>query len=401
MTARNATDWEKAPAMPAGHFVSGRVYTDDAVFADEKARIFGKIWHLACHESEVPNAYDFRAVDYAGIPLIVVRGRDGVVRSFINVCSHRGAKIVNEPSGNAKRVTCFYHLWSYDDRGACIDIPRAEGYARSGLRKEDAGLRAVRTEIHLGLVFITLDDAAAPLADFLDGALTAFDDVLGRGDLEVFHYHSAVLDANWKAWQETNLDIYHEFMHVLLRRTQLTAGSMDERAVTLYRNAHALSAGLKAKYESYAGMQARPQSLTLPGIAPDDFFYVNLFPNASLLARGTVIRVDTVTPIDARRCLVEWRGLAPKGEPDAARLLRMQHHNQYWGPFGRNVPEDAFAVEACEKGFAGGGAAFQIIAREENMSGQDDGMLRAWYAEWARRMERLPGDPVRGKGEGS
>ena len=78
-----------------------------------------------------------------------------------------------------------------------------------------------------------------------------------------------------------------------------------------------------------------------------------------------------------------------------------QDYAQYWGPFGRNVPEDAFAVEACEKGFAGGGAAFQIIAREENMSAQDDGMLRAWYAEWARRMDRLPGDPVRREGKGS
>lgn len=399
MTARTATDWEKSPAMPDGHFVSGRVYTDDAVYADEKAKIFRKIWHLACHESEVPNNFDYRAIDYAGIPLVVVRGRDGVVRTFINVCSHRGAKIVNEPSGNAKRFTCFYHLWSYDDRGACIDIPRPDGYASSGLRKEDAGLRAVRTEIQLGLVFITMDDEAAPLVDFLDGALAPFETVLSQGNLEVFHYNSAILDANWKAWQETNLDIYHEYMHVLLRRTQMTAGKMDERAMTLHRNAHAGSGGLKADYERYAGMKARPKELMLPGIAPDAFFFVNLFPNASLLARGTVLRIDTVTPVDARRCLVEWRGLAPKGEPDADRIMRINHHNQYWGPFGRNVPEDAFAVEACEKGFAGGGAAFQLIAREENMSGQDDGMLRAWYGEWARRMGRAPGDPAQGEGE--
>lgn len=396
MTARSTADWEATPPLPEGHFIDGRVYTDDAIFAEEKTQIFRRIWHLACHESEIPNPFDFRAIDFAGLPILIARGEDGTVRSFINACSHRGAKIVHQPAGNAKRFTCFYHLWTYDTRGACIDIPRPEAYAHAGLTKADAGLRAVRTDIHHGLVFLTLDDDAPPLAEFLGGALAAFDPVLSRGDLEVFHYNSAVLDANWKAWQETNLDVYHEFMHVLLRRTQLTAGRMTDRAVTIYGNAHALSTGLKAKYESYAGMQARSDALTLPGLVADDFFYVNLFPNASLLARGTVIRVDTVTPIDARRCLVEWRGLAPRGDAAAERAQRIQHHNQYWGPFGRNVPEDAFAVEACEKGFAGGGARYQIIARSENNSAQDDGMLRAWYAEWGRRLGRSPGDPVQG-----
>ena len=73
-----------------------------------------------------------------------------------------------------------------------------------------------------------------------------------------------------------------------------------------------------------------------------------------------------------------------KGDTDSDRRLRWKHHNQYWGPFGRNVPEDAFAAEACAEGFKNSASRYQVIAREENGTGQDDEMLRAWYAEWSR-----------------
>jgi methanesulfonate monooxygenase subunit alpha len=392
--ARDAEAWRAPPEMAETHVVSGAVYTDKTIFEDEKRRIFGQCWHLACHESELAAPHDYRTFDYVGTPLISIRGSDGVIRTFMNVCSHRGAKIIHEPSGNAKRLTCFYHLWSYDDRGSCVDIPRPEAYESAGLKKEDCGLFEVRTETFLGLVFVTLDDRALPVADYIGGALDPFAAVLGSGELEVFHYNRSILHANWKAWQETNLDLYHEWMHVLLRRTQISAASMDTRIVKAFPNGHTMGGGLKASYDKYKGMESRDTSMALPGLAPDDFFFVDLWPNAALLARGTAIRIDVVTPIDEKTMLVEWRGLGLKGDSPAARRTRMQHHNQYWGPFGRNVPEDAYAAEACEAGFRHGAARHQVIAREEGGKGQDDGMLRAWYAEWARRMERSPAHPT-------
>lgn len=394
MSARNAEAWRTLPNVPPTHVVSGEVYTDHGIFAAEKERIFGRCWHLACHESELPNTYDFRTFDYVGTPLIAVRGRDGVIRTFINVCSHRGAKIIHEPAGNAERLTCFYHLWSYDDRGACVDMPRPEAYHGVGLTKEDCGLREVRTEVFLGLVFINMDDDAPDLTGYLDGALDSFAPVLGSGELEVFHYNQSILHANWKAWQETNLDLYHEWMHVLLRRTQMKAASMESRVVKALKNGHTAAGGLKASYEMYKGMAKRDTDMALPGLVPDDFFFADIWPNVAILARGTAIRIDVVTPIDEQTMLVEWRGLGRKGDTAEQRRLRMRHHNQYWGPFGRNVPEDAFASEACEAGFRGGAAAYQILAREENGAGQDDGMMRAWYAEWSRRTGRSAAHPT-------
>ena len=102
MPSRNAKDWEAAPALPPTHYTQGDIYRDEATFEEEQARIFEKIWRLACHESEVAQSGDFRTLEFAGKPLVVVRGMDNVVRTFLNICSHRGARIVHEPAVNMK-----------------------------------------------------------------------------------------------------------------------------------------------------------------------------------------------------------------------------------------------------------------------------------------------------------
>ncbi len=393
--ARDGTQWNTPPALPETHYVSGAVYSDPQLYEEEKRLILGKVWHFAAHDSELPERFDFRTFQHADLPLFLIRGSDGRIRCFVNACSHRGAKILNEVSGNAQRITCFYHMWSYDDLGACIDIPRRAGYESVGLDKAACALREVRCETRNGLVFVNLDDGAPPLGAFLGDALEIFDAVFdGSVDYEVFHFHSATIDANWKAWQETIVDLYHEFMHVVLRTTQMTAAPMTARRMRVYPNGHLAIGGLKADYDSYKGYGGRDAHLAFPGLTVDDARFTPLFPDTTIITRGTVMRIDTVTPLGPHMTLVESRGLGIKGEPAADRLARIRHHNDYWGPFGRNVPEDAFAAEACEKTFAPAAVRYQIIARDENGQGQDDLMLRAYYAEWARLMGRSPSNPV-------
>jgi len=394
--ARSDNEWDTPPRVPETHYVDGRVYSDAQIFADEKRLILKKVWHFAAHDSELPDVHDYRTFQHAGLPLFLIRGSDGQVRCFVNACAHRGAKILHETSGNAARLTCFYHLWSYDDRGACIDIPRSEAYETAGLDKADCGLRAVRCESRHGLIFVNLDDAAPTLDAFLGDALEIFDGVLDGAnvDYEVFHFHAATVDANWKAWQETIVDLYHEFMHVVLRTTQMTAAPMSDRDMRVYPNGHLAIGGLKADYDSYQAYGERRDSLAFPGLTVDDARFTPLFPDTTIITRGTVMRIDTVTPLSPHKTLVESRGLGIKGDTPAARRERIQHHNDYWGPFGRNVPEDAFAAEACEKAFGRGAARYQIIARDEAGRGQDDLMLRAYYAEWARLMGRSPANPT-------
>jgi methanesulfonate monooxygenase subunit alpha len=396
MAARRFADRDRPPDLKASDYVGGAVYSDEGVFQTELDQVLGKVWHFACHESEIPNVGDYRTFQHATQPLLVIRGEDGSVRCFFNVCSHRGARLLGDAAGNASRLTCFYHLWSYDTAGRCVDIPREEGYAPTGLDKSALGLREVRAETRSGLVFVSLDDAAPPLGDFLGQSLEIFDGVFGDDtvEYEVFHFHRGTVAANWKAWQETIVDLYHEFMHVVLRTTQMTAAPMTERDMRTYPNGHLAIGGLKADYHNYKAYDARDDSKAFPGLTVEDARFTPLFPDTTIITRGTVMRIDTVTPIDAHRTIVESRGLGIKGEPEADRLMRIRHHNDYWGPFGRNVPEDAFAAEACEKAFGSGAARFQIIARDEGGQGQDDLMLRSYYQAWADMTGRPHHNPV-------
>ncbi len=142
MSSRSQSSWTAAPGVPVEHFVSGLVYTDPGVYQDECAGIFNKTWRFACHESELPEAFDYRIVDHVGQSLVCIRGDDRQIRTFLNVCSHRGAKLLTEPAGNARQITCFYHRWTYDSRGACTGIPRPTGFT-DGVDKESMGLREV------------------------------------------------------------------------------------------------------------------------------------------------------------------------------------------------------------------------------------------------------------------
>lgn len=390
--ARNANQWESAPNLPDDHFVSAETYTDETILNEERERIFHKCWKFACHESELPNSGDYRTLDHAGVPIVIIRGEEGQVRAFINSCSHRGSLIATELRGNAKRLTCFFHLWSYDQNGDCTHITRPEGYQRCGVTTDKMGLRAVRVACRLGMVFINLDDSAENFDDFVGDALQDLDAPMGTVDLEVFHLHRVTMRANWKQWHETNMELYHEWGHVVNRTTSVAVPGYHERKWKIHPNGHGSLDPLRVRYDNYRGWDSR-DSLILPGLAPAEFRVVDLFPNTTVIVRGTVIRIDTTIPVAPGLTILEQRGLGVKGERPEDRRVRQLHHNQFWGPFGRNLSEDVIFVEAVEQANRRGGARHGIIARHENLMSQDDEIMRAYYRVWSRHMGRSASDP--------
>src|SRR5688500_11948288 len=94
-TSRNLEQWMRRPNLPDTHYIDTRVYTEPSIFAEEIDRIFHRLWLPVCHESELPEAYDFRTAGVAGRkPIVMVRGADNRIRTFLNVCPHRGNTIV-------------------------------------------------------------------------------------------------------------------------------------------------------------------------------------------------------------------------------------------------------------------------------------------------------------------
>ena len=137
MSAKNHKQW-KIPAFEQGDYVDSRIYSDQNIFDEEQDKIFKQVWIPVCHESELPEAYDFRTTSIAKEPIIVVRGKDNEVRAFLNVCPHRGMRIERrtagsfsdgQPSGNPKHMTCMFHASQFYLKGNCVDIPSSnKGY---------------------------------------------------------------------------------------------------------------------------------------------------------------------------------------------------------------------------------------------------------------------------------
>lgn len=390
--AKTGREWEAAPRVPADHYVDSAIYTSQEIFEEERQKIFAKSWKFVCHESEMPAPGDYKLTDLCGISVVVIRGSDNVVRAFVNACPHRGAPLVRTPRGNARHLECFYHLWAFDQKGECKNITRPEGYKESGVTLSSCGLRAVRTAEKLGLYFINLDDSATDFLSHVGNVFEHVEECLGTKPLEVFHMHRAIVKANWKQWHETNMELYHEWGHVVNRATSISVEGYHERKWEIYPEAHATMRPFQVKYQNYKGFEAR-EALELPGLTPGEFRFVDTFPNTTIIIRATNVRIDTSTPIAPGLTMIEQRGLGILGEPEADRRERRKHHNQIWGPLGRNFPEDLIFVEAVFQSCKNRASPFGLIARHEDLCAQDDEIMRAYYRTWSEKMGREASDP--------
>ena len=117
-----------------GESLPARVYQDAGFFDAERQKLFAKSWHLICHVNDIRNAGDYHALDILGEKFLALRGADGVVRSFHNVCRHRGSQICKTETGSAHRLVCPYHRWTYElDGSLVLDTRREFGVDKEGL----------------------------------------------------------------------------------------------------------------------------------------------------------------------------------------------------------------------------------------------------------------------------
>src|SRR5437868_13751171 len=148
------------PAVGSSWTLPAEVYLDPVLLEREKQGLFAKTWQIVGRRDQVANVGDYFTAQLVGEPLLVVRGTDGVLRGFYNVCRHRAGPPA-EGCGSRKVFRCGYHGWTYGLDGRLISAPEFEGVA--DFRPQEFGLRPVRTEEWAGLVFVNLDDKAEPL----------------------------------------------------------------------------------------------------------------------------------------------------------------------------------------------------------------------------------------------
>jgi len=156
--------------------------------------------------SELPQPGDYRALEVVGVPILLARGGDGAVRAFVNSCAHRGAQIVTEPAGRAKRFICPYHAWTYDEDGALVGI-LAEGDF-GAIDRVCHGLVRLPAAERAGLIWVTLDPGST--LD-IDSFLCGYDELLAHFGFESWHvaFRRSVAGPNWKIAYDGYLDLYH------------------------------------------------------------------------------------------------------------------------------------------------------------------------------------------------
>jgi Rieske 2Fe-2S family protein len=290
-----------------------RAYHDATYFDWERANILRRDWIMVAREEEVAEPGTYTLVELDDDPLIVVRGRDGVLRAFHNVCRHRGTAVAEEPCGKVVRFQCPYHAWIYDLDGSLIRAKHTDDL--DDFAFEDYGLAAVRLDTWQGFVFLNLDPAAAPLRDQL-GDLEAhwsrFDfTTLRRAKRIEYDVH-----ANWKFIAENYSECYHcPGVHPQLNK--LTpydlGGDFDPNGawqggwMELADGAETMSLAA-ADGEASAGHSGRPP---MRGITPADercVFYYVVWPTTFLSIHPDYLLVHRLVPVGPDRTTIvcDW-----------------------------------------------------------------------------------------------
>lgn len=187
-----------------GYALEQRFYVDPDVYALEIEKIISRNWFLAGHASELPEVGDFKVFRAAEESAIIVRGADGELRAFANVCRHRGSLVCLEPRGHVEKFMCPYHGWIYDVSGKLVAARSMD----DDFDRSEFGLNPVALDVIQGLVFVCFSESPPGLdtaRDELAGAMAAFD----FENLKVAAYKVYAIPANWKLAIENYQECYH------------------------------------------------------------------------------------------------------------------------------------------------------------------------------------------------
>ena len=181
-------------------------YRDPARFAREQQATFERLPTMLAHVSELPDPHSFLRRSVHGRPLLLSRGESGDIRVFLNVCRHRGTRLVDAESGCKRRHSCPYHAWTWDSDGQFVNAPHFQaGFPDSA--SDDLQLLALPATVHRGFVWL-MPANAQPLAKFLE----AMDEALNWASTEKLKVHQQSTQqrrCNWKLLVEGGLEAYH------------------------------------------------------------------------------------------------------------------------------------------------------------------------------------------------
>jgi phenylpropionate dioxygenase-like ring-hydroxylating dioxygenase large terminal subunit len=293
-------------------------YDHDELMELEKELVFRRNWLLVGHVNEIPGPGDFMTLDVADERALVVRGRDGEVRAFHNLCRHRGSRVVAEASGNCGPViTCPFHGWSYGLDGRLSGVPHPKSFG--AMDKTGLGLKALRIEVWHGMVFVRFKGEGPSMAE-----------TLAPMEAEVAPYRLEEMrpigkrwrmefEANWKATVDVDNEGYHVpvahpglndlYGHSYIDETlengiPRSTGTFGDRRHKLWSVRHYV--------------ELLPEADHLPENQRKAWFYYGVFPGAVLTFYPDSCGFYQFLPLGTRRSAMQGRGF---GLPDERREM--------------------------------------------------------------------------------
>jgi len=426
--------------------VSRRLFTDAELFELEMKHIFEGSWIFVCHEGQVPNPGDYFATEMGRQPVIIVRGKDGAVRGFVNACAHRGATLCRTRKGNQQFFTCPYHGWVYDTAGKNVNIKdHASGAYPPAFETQSHDLTAIpKLESYRGFVFASLNPDVPTLAEHLGGAARAIDFCVDQSeqDLEVLRGWSTYTHrGNWKLQPENGIDGYHftavhaNYVGIMKRegerRAQKAAATGGvqrsfggDDLLKLKSGWYDYGHGHTLMWGSFGQPQNRPvwsrrEKIVEQHGAPYAEWVVGrlrnllIFPNL-LLQDHAATQIRVIKPVSVDFTKVESYALAAREDSPDVRTKRIRQFEDFYNATGLATPDDLSTFEAChdglqgslvpwqmgyDRGFAhvraGGDEESEPVGMAAIASGpdfQDEVLLHGQYREWLRLMAPVLAD---------
>ncbi len=409
-----------------GRFLVHRsAYTRDIVSL-EYQRIFDRCWLYLGHESEIPDAGDFRLRQLGQRGVIFIRSRDGAVRGLLNACSHRGAEVCRQNSGNTSNFICPYHGWNFSNDGSLVAATKPEAYG-ADFDLQAHGLSQVpRLEIYRGLVFVSFNRDVQPLPAYLAGAKEILDVILDQteGQMEIIPgAHEYGIKANWKMLVENSIENYHAlFTHArwigYLNRAKASIpgsrradgigadlgnghGMMENRVVFgrpiaqwVPAFGEAVKPKIEALYDKLVAVHGEERALRIGKHSKNLLIFPNLVVND---VQGITLR--TFYPVSAGEMRVNSWALAPQGEDAEVRAVRLDNYLSFLGPGGFATPDDVELLESCQRGFGNVEAPWSDMSRDmraEQPSSSGEAQIRAFWRQWARMLDTPAPAPSQG-----
>ena len=295
-------------------------FTDPAVAKRERDLIFGRVPSIVAHGSEIPRAGDFFTLQMPRNNIIVVRQRDGGVKTFVNLCRHRGALLEKEEKGRCRLFSCPYHRWSYDTDGSLRTITRDNTFGETDTT--NMGLVELPTEERHGFIWVVDDadadiDVAAWLGEEMDTIVAGYD----LGSKIAFRSEGFDEPVNWKIMQDAFLDGYHiQYAHPNTAAKHIHTNVMAFEDFGRHCRFIAPRKSIDRWIEEDPGDRSLAKDIT------ETHF---LLPNSTLLRQPDHFQLLTFRPhpTDPQRCRMEMRLIVP---PVAETEMTEERWNRLW-----------------------------------------------------------------------